>query len=132
MSPLIDTEAIFVEGGRRIQAAWPEVWRDRDSLSEKEERELEIRLAALRFLLGQETRSMRAVSESLGVSVALLSYYFKTLSQRLGFQKFLKSRGAREAFSESARRRWAERKKPPTGATPMAAKKTEEHAKALR
>lgn len=120
-----------IENGCTVPICVPEIFRSRESLTEYESHRLAVQQIALRILCGFETGSLSHVATANGLSKATLSAACHSIARRIGLSWSLKSDSACVAFSESARRRWAERKRPP-GTNPAASQKNEGHAKQPR
>ncbi len=65
----------------------------------------EVRQAALRIIVGMDSRPLRAVARELGVRHSSFTKVCHTLAQRLGMDFALASTSARAAWKEAARHR---------------------------
>lgn len=109
----------FDDQGRPVGVSWPEQWHDREQLRVGTLQRVEVRRAALRILVGCESRSMSEIAASLGCSRAAISHSFTRLCRALNFESLLKKAPeTRRKLSEATRSTWAKKRNPRAGEGP--------------
>jgi hypothetical protein len=107
------------EAGQRVLVEWPEQFRPREQLSASTVRQTEVRMLALRYLCGLESRSMASVARELGISTNAVSIAFTRLARGLGLEHLLKKTPATRAkLSAATSARWARKKNRQSGEAP--------------
>ena len=103
---------VGIEAGKPCLLTWPEWMVDRMQLDAGTVRKTEIRLAAIKFLLGLEDGSMAEYARQIGVSRNAISLCQRRLAVAFGLDRLARrSVETRRHLSAVASVRWAAKKK---------------------